>query len=194
MACINLTKGNPDHSKVRTMSRWPGKVSESKVPTILSYDKLMPERGPTSWGFTSKTESEQGRNRLVGQWFKKQIDQRSRFSESETLRGDEDDSMDQGLPNVDILYLDYLSELYRHIMKTFSAPNTFENGATWDTASIEFYFSVPGTWDQITVRTFLDIAGQAGFGNHKIGECLTEPQAVAVFALKEEDKIGKVRT
>lgn len=188
MAFINLTKGNADHSKVRTVSRWPGKVSESKVPTILSYDKVNVERGPTSWGFTSKTESEQGSNRLVGQWFKKRFDQGS----PGTIHGDDGDFVDQGLPRVETLYFDYLSMLYNHIKNTFSIPNTFENGSTWDSASIEFVFSIPGTWENSTTTKFLDIAAAAGFGQHKIGECLTEPQAVAVFALKEEDRIGKV--
>lgn len=55
-------------------------------------------------------------------------------------------------------------------------------------------FSVPATWEPDTISHFLEIAGKAGFGQHKIGDCLTEPQAVAVFAMMEEDQIGQVRT
>ncbi|KAK8090302.1 hypothetical protein PG997_005263 [Apiospora hydei] len=177
VAFINLTKANADRSNVRTMSKWPGKTSESKVPTIMAYDSANVDQGPTSWGFQSKSESEQGNNRLLAEWFKCDFQSRSKDGSK--------------LPDVDTLYRDFLSKLYGHLRERFLLPSTFGQGVTWDTAAVEFIFSVPATWRQHDVERFLAIARKAGFGSgsHRIGTCLTELQAVAVYAAYQEQNL-----
>lgn len=178
------------------MKRWEGRIQENKVPTILVYDKNNVAGGPTSWGFKSDSETEQGPNRATAQWFKKS------FAPKHPTNGTgvdtyEDELFEDCLPPTDTLYRDFLSKLHRHISSEF--PEThFSNGATWATAHVEFVFSVPATWDTKHVKRFLKIAKGAGFGehestpNHSIGPCLTEPQAAAVFATKEEGEAFKV--
>lgn len=181
VAYINLTMPNTDRSNVRTMDQWPGKMSkpESKVPTIMTYDSANLDQGPVSWGFQSMTESEQGDSRLLAEWFKCGFKNRSK---------------DPELPDVDTLYGDYLSNLYSHIRNRLPHPGFFGNNVTWDTAAVEFIFSVPVTWESDDDKRFLDIARKAGFGSgtHRIGTCLTEPQAVAVYAAYEEQGLLKV--
>ncbi|KAK7987491.1 hypothetical protein PG989_007806 [Apiospora arundinis] len=180
VAFINLTKRS-DLLGIRTMSRWPGKTSESKVPTLMAYDSANVDQGPTSWGFESKTEREQDSDRLLAEWFKSDFQARSRESSEDS----------SALPDVDTLYCDFLSKLYGHIRETFLPPQSFEKGLTWDTAAVEFVFSVPATWRQPDVDRFLAIARKAGFGSgsHRIATCLTEPHAVAIYAAHQEQKM-----
>lgn len=174
------------------MRRWEGRIAESKVPTVVVYEKDSVEKGPTSWGFKTEMDTERGQNRAMAYWFKKQFGPPKTPSLSGGLQSD-DASVEGGLPPVDTLYCDFLRKLYGHIMSEF--PETvFTNGASWATAKVEFIFSVPATWDSATVGRFVKIARDAGFGEHpdtpehSIGPCLTEPQSVAVFAVKEEEK------
>ncbi|KAJ4193766.1 hypothetical protein NW767_010291 [Fusarium falciforme] len=56
----------------------------------------------------------------------------------------------------------------------------------WGEARTHFLFSVPATWDALTVETFRDFASAAGFdrpSGHSLDIGLTEPQAVAAFQL-----------
>ncbi|KAK8048330.1 hypothetical protein PG994_010060 [Apiospora phragmitis] len=87
-------------------------------------------------------------------------------------------------PDVDILYRYFLSRIYGHIRDRFLFPPYFGLGATWDTAAVGFIFGVPATWRQHDVKRFFAITRDAGFGfgSHRIGTWLTEPQAVAVYA------------
>lgn len=179
------------------IERWDGKTGqgEHKVPTMLSYDKSDVEKGPTSWGFLSKERAEQRSTKLVCQWFKQEFGEslpEHRRSGSSTLHGDED-----GVPhmNADTLYRHFLTKLYEYIRKHLSETIFSRATAlTWDTASIEFLFTVPATWDLPLVAHFHKIASQTGFGKHTIGQSwsMSEPQAVAVFTAYDKDRIGQV--
>lgn len=197
VAYFNLTRSKPSSlTATRVMKQWEGRYSENKVPTVLVYDKNNVASGPTSWGFKCDSETEQGQNRVTAQWFKKN------FAPKHPANGTgvdtyEDELFEEGLPPTDTLYRDFLSKLHHHISSEF--PETqFANGVTWATAHVEFLFAVPATWDPKHVNKFIKIAREAGFGEHEstpkhsIGPCLTEPQAAAVFATKEEEEAFKV--
>ncbi|KAL1882944.1 hypothetical protein Daus18300_000582 [Diaporthe australafricana] len=196
VAYFNLTKSKPSSlAAIRVMKRWEGRIQENKVPTVLVYDKSNIAGGPTSWGFKCDSETEQGRNRATAQWFKKS------FAPKRPVNGTgveayEHELFEGCLPPTDTLYRDFLSKLHRHISSEFPE-SYFSNDATWATAHVEFVFSVPATWDNKHVNKFIKIAREAGFGEHEntpkhsIGPCLTEPQAAAVFATKEEEEAFK---
>lgn len=197
VAYFNLTRSKSSSlAAIRVMKRWEGRISENKVPTVLVYDKNNVASGPTSWGFKCDSETEQGQNRATAQWFKKN------FAPKHPTNGTgldtyEDELFEESLPPTDTLYRDFLSKLHRHISSEF--PETqFPNGVTWATAHVEFLFAVPATWDPQHVKKFIKIAQVAGFGEHEstpkhsIGPCLTEPQAAAVFATKEEEEAFSV--
>ncbi|KAH9906319.1 hypothetical protein F4778DRAFT_778706 [Xylariomycetidae sp. FL2044] len=167
-----------DPSLIRVLQQWEGKAVENKVPTVVVYDKLNVDAGPTSWGFATEAESQRGDDYIFHQWFKNWFhDESKRPADVEP-------------PSTTTLYKDYLSKLNEHIRSNFT-PNDL-NGKTWDDARIEFLFSVPATWSSETTRRFIDVAQTAGFASplggtrvhpsHTIKATYTEPQAAAIYA------------
>ncbi|KAI1144359.1 hypothetical protein F5Y05DRAFT_418397 [Hypoxylon sp. FL0543] len=188
VAYANVRKSGLLPSSIRVLNRWEFRNTEDKVPTVVVYDKNNVERGPTTWGFGSESETERGADRAFGHWFK----QRFCPSQSSAREKRDDDFVDEYLPTVGTLYRDFLSKLYNHIRNEF--PDRALAGVSWDTASVEFVFSVPATWDSVTVGLFKTIAISAGFESrrgHRVITSLTEPQAVATFAISEEPGIFK---
>ncbi|OTA99090.1 hypothetical protein M426DRAFT_257606 [Hypoxylon sp. CI-4A] len=175
VAYSNLRKSGLLASSIRVLNRWEHRATEDKVPTVVVYDKNNLERGPTTWGFGSESEIARSPDRAFGHWFK----QRFCPSPSSRIQGH-------------TIYEDFLSKLYGHIKKEF--PDRALYNASWDTAAIEFLFSVPATWDSLTAEKFKLIAMKAGFASrprHRVITTLTEPQAVATFAISGEKGIFK---
>lgn len=86
---------------------------------------------------------------------------------------------------VDKWFEDFMRFLYHHIESKLSAelPST----KTWQSANIEFIFSVPTTWPPSgpTVEKFRRLVQQAGYGKyptHSVSVGLTEAEAAAVAA------------
>lgn len=83
-------------------------------------------------------------------------------------------------------YRDYLSKMYEYLAFKLGV-ELF--GVSWETARIEFIFSVPTTWEPVpTVERFKAIVGEAGFGvhaNHVVTIGLTEAEAAAVHVSTE---------
>lgn len=89
-------------------------------------------------------------------------------------------------------YEDFLRLLYRHV--EFKLGPEIQ-GATWQTAKIEFVFGVPTTWKPPVVETFRSSIDRAGFGSwpgHTVSMGLTEAEAAAVHTSIEASGIFKV--
>ncbi|KAI1458291.1 hypothetical protein F4805DRAFT_425177 [Annulohypoxylon moriforme] len=188
VAYANLKKSGAGPATIHTLKSWEYRTTEDKVPTVVVYDKNNVERGPTTWGFGSESEVERGTNRVLGHWFK----QRFCPSQSSRIENREGNEVDDGLPPVETLYKDFLSKLYYHIRNEF--PRSALLGVPWEIASVEFLFSVPATWDSLTIDRFKGLVIQAGFASHSshsVTTSLTEPQAVATCTINEERGIFK---
>ena len=81
-------------------------------------------------------------------------------------------------------YQDFLTGLYKHIGEYISAEFEF---ADWKEHTIDFFFSVPTTWEGPIINKFEDIIKAAGFGmgseEHSVEIQLTEAEAAAVYAV-----------
>jgi molecular chaperone DnaK (HSP70) len=82
---------------------------------------------------------------------------------------------------------DFLSEVYKHILKTIAKQITEE---ALSITPLEFWFTVPAIWSDRAKDATRKAAELAGFGkDHKRGEdkifMITEPEAAAIAALKK---------
>lgn len=152
--------GRTDTKRVEFL-RWDEALDIVKTPTRLFYcdDEV------AGWGL--KAPDHQRTDIVSHEWFKLQLD--------------------QGLQRTDKvrrLYTDFLTCLHQEISGHYASKML---GKTpWKDARIHFLFSVPATWDALTVEAFRDFASAAGFdkpSGHSLDIGLTEPQAVAAFQL-----------
>ena len=77
-------------------------------------------------------------------------------------------------------YEDFLKQLYTHVKSQLQ-----DHVRDWSTTDIEFLFSVPTTWNKLSmIREFRRIAVHAGFGadapTHTVEISLTEAEAAAI--------------
>lgn len=89
-------------------------------------------------------------------------------------------------------YEDYLRKLYPHIKKCL-----IDNVLDWNTAHIEFLFSVPTTWTKLGLtQEFRKLAISAGFGgdgpDHVVDVSLTEAEAAAVYTFDTQNAVYSV--
>jgi hypothetical protein len=93
--------------------------------------------------------------------------------------------------DVERYYRDFLSKLYPQIKKHLS--DTVRN---WNTADIEFLFSVPTTWTKLGLTAkFKEVAMSAGFGRdgpHTVDVSLTEAEAAAVHTFNTQNNLYEV--
>lgn len=155
VAYSNLAKHKHQPSApIMELQTWENRDEEGKVPTQRVYDRRNVGQGPIAWGFTEQGQPDS--NHVYAKWFK------VRFSSPiEQLQPDEKD-----LPPVDTLYEDFLSKLYGHIEEKLNITELEPLGKAWKSASIEFIFSFPATWDRPTVEKFKRLAKKARFGSH----------------------------
>jgi molecular chaperone DnaK (HSP70) len=81
---------------------------------------------------------------------------------------------------------DYLHQLYSHVDTRLSGD--LPSSKSWQTAKIDFVFSVPTTWSPEVVANFKRIALSAGWGAcraHSLKIGLTEAEAAAVYVASE---------
>ncbi|KAI0385404.1 hypothetical protein F5Y04DRAFT_292015 [Hypomontagnella monticulosa] len=175
---------------VKVITKWGNVSKEDKVPTQVVYKKDYDKNSkdaPIAWGFDDGTQSggTDGQIQLlVGNWFKQ------KFCPSQSSAAAGIQQSDGKLPDVDILYEHFLSKLYEHIENVIHDTVLSPFGKAWKSASIEFLFSVPATWNSSAITKFNKLAGKAGFGSqprHVVTTSLTEPQAVAAFEVNKGD-------
>ncbi|KAF7537764.1 hypothetical protein G7054_g3492 [Neopestalotiopsis clavispora] len=184
VATFNVNRKRLESYDVNIFREWGGRVSENKVPTVLTYDQRDMTKGPSAWGFETEEESQNTSNHIVREWFKTQFQVDDVLTpETELL-----------LPDVDTLFKDYLTKLYECIRSRFTRHDL--GGKTWDEARIAFMFSIPATWSTHTVAKFKEITKMAGFAAprglndppcpHTVDASLTEPLACAIHAATVE--------
>ncbi|KAH7079498.1 hypothetical protein FB567DRAFT_123409 [Paraphoma chrysanthemicola] len=179
VAYANLSIGA---ETVRWVQKWPGRfqANENKVPTVVVYPNGAQE--PSSWGFLSETVAETtSDDKEYKEWFKTCLDPDKLWRKQR----DDPEGAPNSLQEVEKWYLDYLKKMYEYLAFKLGGEIS---GASWETARIEFIFSVPTTWATLTVENFKKIVIAAGFGSHPghdlmIG--LTEAEAAAVHVSTE---------
>lgn len=187
MSYANLSIGS---ETVKWVQKWPGRsqANENKVPTILVYPSH--QHQPSSWGFLSESASEQNAaGKEYKDWFKTYLDP-ARLKEKRA----EDPVYSPGsIEEVERWYEDYHRLLYKHIDFKLSSELS---GAPWESAWVDFVFSVPTTWQPHVVERYRSIVKKAGFGqctNHTLSIGLTEAEAAAVHTSLEASGIFRER-
>ena len=170
----------PDWPEPRTIQHWPGKMINelaNKVPTVLQYNE--DTNTVKAWGFLCDDQSGDD----IG-YFKLHLD--PAFTDPRP----DAPSLDQARQ----WYQDFLRCLHDYLEESFS--NSFPR---WKSQRIEFIFSVPTTWKSpsMIAETEQLIRG-AGFGadglDHRANISLTEAEAAAVYASKQQFRVNTERT
>ena len=165
------------------MQDWPGKRAEplNKTPTIILYEPSIP--GVKDWGYTCQYS--EGKK----EWFKQLLDP----DKLRVFRAGDDSLPD--LAEVRKWYRDYMACLYNHLSTTIQAKT-----GKWDGKQVEFVFSLPSTFTTPSLsqdlRTLIIQAGFCKGGKeHSVSFGLTEPEASAVYTIKDsavDFRIGDV--
>jgi hypothetical protein len=116
-------------------------ANEYKVPTKIAYPKG--SSTPSTWGFAAESRSDSRQDdKVYREWFKRLLDPavlRQAQAKDPQLR-----DTPRTQEEVDKWFEDFMRFLYRHIESRLSAE--FPSTKTWQSAKIEFIFSVPTTW------------------------------------------------
>ena len=172
----------PDWQEPRTIQHWPGKMINelaNKVPTLLQYGEN--SKDVKAWGFLCDLEEE---NADILTCFKLHLDPTY-----------PDTRLDApSLGQARRWFQDYLRCIHDHIEHIFS-----ESFPHWKHQKTEFVFSVPTTWKNPSMIAETErIIKKAGFGtdgrNHRAGVGLTEAEAAAVYASKQNFNVSERMT
>lgn len=186
MSYANLSIGS---ESVKWIQKWPGRsqANENKVPTAIVYPKN--QSAPSSWGFLSTTRAEQNSPfKSYKDWFKTYLDP-ARLSHAQYQ---DPNGTPESMKEIELCYEDYLRLLYKHI--EFKLGSEI-HGASWQSAKVEFIFSVPTTWRPPVIEVFRSLvlrAGFEGYPGHSVTIGLTEAEAAAVHTSLEASGIFKV--
>ena len=164
----------PDWPEPKTLQHWPGKLINelaNKVPTSVQYYE--DSRAVKAWGFLSNPEEEEAAHFKL-------------FLDPSYQRPDTPINIEQARE----WYRDYLRCLHDHIEEWFS--NSFPR---WRSQRTEFIFSVPTTWKNPSMIAETErLIREAGFGSdnpgHRMSIGLTEAEAAAVYASKQQFEVG----
>jgi hypothetical protein len=171
----------------KTIQHWPGRtgIAQNKVPTTLYYT------GPnqTLWGFLCEGREYDAHRK---EWFKTYLDPAKLHNFRQKSPNEAYDMSD-----IREWYTLYLRNLYEHIRAT-----VIRTHSHWERLAIDFVFSVPSTWASLSIpRDFEELIKQAGFADggqnrsHTVEIGLTEPQAAAVYTMRDSSRqfyVGEV--
>lgn len=139
-----------------------------------------------SWGFLTQVEEEQDRPGDFREWFKVFFDE-TEYNKARSS-GERIPYLPPTHAHVKKYYRDFLRKLYPQIKTHLQ-----DNVRNWNTANIEFLFSVPTTWTKLSLTTeFKQIAMSAGFGrdgSHRVDVSLTEAEAAAVHTFNSQNAL-----
>ena len=164
----------------KVIQGWPGKPGEihNKVPSTISYAPPA-EFFVTDWGFLCQpTDSKK-------EWFKPYLDP-GRLQLIASMGQRQTGSQDlPAFSEARKWFKDYMACLYRHISTTIQSTS-----GRWGAKRMEFVFSLPCTFNKLSIpRDIRDLVVEAGFegggAQHKVEIGLTEPEAAAVYTLKD---------
>ncbi|KAL8783868.1 MAG: hypothetical protein Q9195_009260 [Heterodermia aff. obscurata] len=190
MTCTGVAYSNYGLASPRVIQSWPGKPAEAnnKVPSSLVYYSGVNWK-VRAWDFASQNVPG------TKEWFKRSLDPAKHATLMETLRRHPDQATNSARdagpfnsPSHDDIkryYKDYMQCLYNHLSDHIQGKT-----GSWQAKRVEFIFSLPCTFREPAIaRTLLALVEEAGFGKggsrHTIVAGLTEPEAAAVFTIKE---------
>jgi hypothetical protein len=169
----------PEWHPPKTIQHWPGRVGgelANKVATTVAYD--VRTGSLATWGFLVDRENPELQPEEL---FKLYLDPAHR----DAFRHAPD------LEDVRRWYKDYLSCIYKNVSQTFS-----DTIPRWSSKNVEWCFSVPTTWrSPAMIAQTEKLIKDAGFeqkSNHKVRISLTEAEAAAVYATKQNYERGEV--
>lgn len=167
----------------KVIQGWPGRPGElhNKVPSTIFYPSAYPFADPFAkdWGF--QCQHTDGKK----EWFKQYLDPERLQSIASIGQGP---TSPQDLPafsEVREWFKDYMGCLYKHI-----STNIQSTTGRWGAKRIEFIFSLPCTFNKVSIpRDIRELVVEAGFegggAEHTVDIGLTEPEAAAVYTLKD---------
>ncbi|KAL8837780.1 MAG: hypothetical protein Q9170_002398 [Blastenia crenularia] len=175
-----VADGKPETQK--PIDQWPDALScglegtsSEKVPTELCYK----DEGYT-WGFQIAHDAK----RL--QWFKLQLDPNLANIQSSYLKDypDPKAAPSKEGQSTESLVTDYLTALRIHFEAVFkkNLPPSISSTAN---LPFEWVITVPAVWSEVAVATTKACAERAGMGNSSSIRVVPEPEAAAVYALRQ---------
>jgi len=151
-------------------------IAQNKVPTTLYYTNS----SKTLWGFLCDGREYDSQRK---EWFKTYLDpvKLKKFCDNSPTEAFQMDEVREW-------YKEYLRNLYEHIRVTVKRTHN-----QWERLAINFVFSVPTTWSSLSIpKNFEELIRQAGFADggleHTVEIGLTEPQAAAVYTLRDSSR------
>jgi len=174
MTCTGVaySKG-PDFEELRAIQRWPGTFGSTlvnKVKTAVCYD--LSSGDLATWGFQCDPNDE---SLEFNELFKLYLD---------PMYQDNDETAPT-LAEAQKWFCDYLRSLYKYIVKHLDETTKH----FWDN-NVEFVFSIPTTWKhpatQAKMEALIKSAGFENSTNHRASITLTEAEAAAVCASKQQ--------
>ena len=163
----------------KVIQGWPGKPGEShnKVPSTILYMPANPF--VKDWGFLCQHSD--GKK----EWFKRYLDPEILQSIASMGLGRTSSHDLPAFSEVQKWFKDYMACLYKHISTTIQSKT-----GRWGAKRIDFVFSLPCTFNRLSIpRDIRALVTEAGFGGggaqHKVDIGLTEPEAAAVYTLKD---------
>lgn len=148
------------------------------------------------WGFKSQNVDGTKEWGAPKEWFKRYLDPEHIIGLQETARKSRAQRAQLGmdaLPEPDIpdhdeikrYFKDYMKCLYIHLSEVIQAKTGY-----WRSRRVEFIFSLPCTFEKPAIgKSLLALIKEAGFGTdgerHTVELGLTEPEAAAVFTIRE---------
>ncbi|KAK4545934.1 hypothetical protein LTR36_002498 [Oleoguttula mirabilis] len=180
MTCTGVAwSAAPEWADPKAIMSWPGKASyelRSKVDTSVSYETA--SRALLNWGFECDEEDEYTE---VNKLFKLFLDPRHTDVSGYAPAHHEAQQW----------YRDFLSCLYHCIVRFLR-----DRVAHYASKNIEFVFSIPTTWKEPAMVADIErLIQQSGYGklpNQKVSISLTEAEAAAVYASKQQMQKGDV--
>ena len=173
----------------KVIQGWPGKPGEShnKVPSTILYLPTSPF--VKDWGFLCQHSD--GKK----EWFKQYLDPERLQPIASMEHGRTSPHDLPAFSEVRKWFKDYMACLYKHISTTIQSKT-----GRWGSKRIDFLFSLPCTFNKPSIpRDIRDLVTEAGFGaggaQHKVDIGLTEPEAAAVYTLKDtalEYQVGDI--
>jgi hypothetical protein len=163
----------------QSLSDWPGLLDahESKVPTKLTYSR---DNVVSKWGFLCDNDDEETDNDEVFENFKIFLDQES----IDAARKNGVRDIPGSVQEAGQLITDYLRQVYGQIKRSIESST-----GSWKDRRVEFIFSLPTTWQALSITTdFENAIKAAGFGQentdkHTAKLELTEAEAAAVYVV-----------
>ncbi|KAL1615853.1 hypothetical protein SLS56_011655 [Neofusicoccum ribis] len=189
----------PRHPTVHQFSNWPRGGTNEKTPTLVLLSTgcfRVTADGPVGFSILRYNEGDPTRY-LWGaeiqdddtryEWFKLDLESPQRSVEKSNLAAvyPSGVAMPRGYIPPEKLTVDYLKALREHAVKQLQDTLTRNNILINLSSSIDYVVTIPAIWSAKAKDLTRSCASQAGMGDPDDIKVITEPEAAAMFELKE---------